>query len=60
VAGELLGNITASDKVEVAVTGSVRGDIFAPQVILADGARFKGSIDMGDKSTAWHDETPET
>ena len=57
VAGNLLGNITASYKVEVATTGSMRGDISAPQVILADGASFRGSIDMEPKSTAQRDAT---
>lgn len=46
VVGEVDGNITADDKVEVAATGSMKGDIVAPRVILADGARFKGTIDM--------------
>ena len=46
VVGEVVGNITADDKVEVAPTGSMKGDIVAPRVVLADGARFKGSIDM--------------
>jgi hypothetical protein len=30
----------------------MRGDIVAPRVVLADGARFKGSIDMDRKSAA--------
>ena len=46
VVGEVMGNITADDKVEIAATGSMQGDICAPRVVLADGARFKGSIDM--------------
>jgi len=46
VVGEVVGNITADDKVEVAPTGSMKGDISSPRVVLADGARFKGSIDM--------------
>src|SRR6185295_7555404 len=49
VVGEVVGNITADDKVEVAPTGSMKGDILAPRVVLADGARFKGSIDMDRK-----------
>jgi cytoskeletal protein CcmA (bactofilin family) len=49
VIGEVVGNITADDKVEVAATGSMKGDIVAPRVVLADGARFKGSIDMDRK-----------
>ena len=50
VLGEITGNITADDKVEVAATGSMRGDIQAPRVVLADGAKFKGAIDMDRKS----------
>jgi cytoskeletal protein CcmA (bactofilin family) len=46
VVGEVVGNITATDKVEVAPTGQVQGDLRAPRVVLADGSRFKGSIDM--------------
>lgn len=50
VIGEVMGNVTADDKVEVAPSGSVTGDLRAPRVVLADGARFKGSIDMDRKS----------
>jgi len=50
VLGEVTGNITADDKVEVAATGTMRGDIIAPRVVLADGAKFKGAIDMDKKS----------
>jgi len=46
VLGTVHGNITADDKVELAPSGSVEGDIRAPRVAIADGARFKGSIDM--------------
>jgi cytoskeletal protein CcmA (bactofilin family) len=52
VLGEVVGNISADDKVEVAATGSMKGDIVAPRVVLADGARFKGSIDMDRKPGA--------
>jgi cytoskeletal protein CcmA (bactofilin family) len=50
VIGEIVGNITADDKVEVAESGSMKGDIVSPRVVLADGARFKGSIDMDAKA----------
>jgi len=46
VVGEVTGNITADDKIEIAPSGSVQGDLRAPRVAIADGARFKGSIDM--------------
>jgi cytoskeletal protein CcmA (bactofilin family) len=46
VVGELVGNITADDKVEVSASGSMRGDIRAPRVVLVDGASFKGAVEM--------------
>ncbi|HZN54709.1 MAG TPA: polymer-forming cytoskeletal protein [Candidatus Polarisedimenticolaceae bacterium] len=52
VLGEVTGNITADDKVEVAASGTLRGDIVAPRVVLADGAKFKGAIDMDRKPGA--------
>lgn len=50
--GEVTGNITADDKVEISPSGSVHGDITAPRVALADGSSFKGSIDMARKAPA--------
>ena len=50
VGGQVRGNITADDRVEVAPTGTMLGDVRAPRVVLADGAQFKGSIDMDTKS----------
>jgi cytoskeletal protein CcmA (bactofilin family) len=52
VVGQVVGNITADDKVEIAPSGSVEGDIRAPRVAIADGAKFKGSIDMDRKSAS--------
>ena len=52
VIGQVTGNITADDKVEISASGSVQGDIRAPRVAVADGARFKGSIDMDRKGEA--------
>lgn len=58
VVGEVVGNITADDKVEIAATGAMKGDIVAPRVVLADGARFKGSIDMDRKPSSGPPATP--
>jgi cytoskeletal protein CcmA (bactofilin family) len=63
VVGQVVGNITADDKVEIAPSGSVEGDIRAPRVAIADGAKFKGSIDMdrkGSAATASKAATPST
>jgi len=48
VSGVVLGNIRASDRVHMAETARMVGDIAAPRVILVDGAAFRGRIDMGD------------
>ena len=45
VLGEVVGNIKASDLVSIADTGAVEGDIIAPRVVIAEGARFRGKID---------------
>jgi cytoskeletal protein CcmA (bactofilin family) len=46
VLGEVTGNVTASDKVDIRDNGSVDGDIASPRVAIAEGAHFRGSIDM--------------
>lgn len=50
VSGTLVGNIAAEDRVVVAREGAVNGDIRAARVVLTDGCRFQGSIDMGSRS----------
>ena len=60
VLGEVVGNVTASEKVDIRDNGSVDGDLISPRVAIAEGAHFRGSIDMqrqagapkGDKSEA--------
>src|SRR5215813_7846782 len=46
VIGEVVGNITCSEKVEIRDNGSVDGDIVSPRVAIAEGAHFRGSVDM--------------
>src|ERR1043166_9588456 len=46
VLGEVTGNVSASDKVDIRDNGSVDGDIIAPRVAIAEGAHFRGSVDM--------------
>jgi cytoskeletal protein CcmA (bactofilin family) len=40
------GNVTASEKVDIRDNGSVDGDIASPRVAIAEGAHFRGSVDM--------------
>ena len=46
VLGEVTGNVTATDKVDIRDNGSVDGDLISPRVAIAEGAHFRGSIDM--------------
>ncbi len=51
IAGKVVGEVRAIDRVEVGNAGTVEGDIAAPRVVLAEGAFFKGMIQMqGDKA----------
>src|SRR6185436_4225897 len=52
VLGEVMGNVTASDKVDIRDNGSVDGDIVSPRVAIAEGAHFRGSVDMQRKAGA--------
>ena len=46
VLGHVVGNIHATEKVDIRENGKVEGDIVSPTVAIADGAHFRGSIDM--------------
>ena len=47
VSGVFVGNLTATDSVEITESGRMVGDINAPRVIIVEGALFKGKMDMG-------------
>ncbi len=46
IEGTVTGDVTGTEKVVIAASGQVQGNIVAPRVTLEDGAQFKGSIDM--------------
>jgi cytoskeletal protein CcmA (bactofilin family) len=50
VEGRVEGNITSEEQVLLRSSAWVKGDIVAPRVVLEDGARFRGGIDMGEES----------
>ena len=50
VLGEVNGNIAASEKVDIRDGGSVDGDIVSPRVAIAEGAHFRGTVDMQRKA----------
>jgi cytoskeletal protein CcmA (bactofilin family) len=45
--GEVQGDIVGRERVVISASGNVQGNVTAPRVVLEDGGRFKGSIDMG-------------
>ena len=59
VLGEVIGNVTASEKVDIRENGSVEGDITSPRVAIAEGAHFRGSVDMANKGKAVAGPRPE-
>jgi cytoskeletal protein CcmA (bactofilin family) len=46
VSGRVVGNVLATDRVEVFPSGYLEGDIAAPRVVIAEGAFFKGKVEM--------------
>ncbi|MCY1079628.1 bactofilin family protein [Archangium lansingense] len=48
VSGVVVGNINATESVELTREGRMVGDIHAPRVIIVDGASFRGRVDMGE------------
>jgi cytoskeletal protein CcmA (bactofilin family) len=52
VLGEVIGNVSATEKVDIRENGSVEGDITSPRVAIAEGAHFRGSVDMAQKAKA--------
>ena len=46
VGGSVTGNVTASDRVDLLTGGRLVGDVRAARLTIADGASFKGNVDM--------------
>jgi cytoskeletal protein CcmA (bactofilin family) len=46
IAGELVGDCQASERVEIEAAGRLNGNIRAPRVVIVEGATFRGSSDM--------------
>jgi cytoskeletal protein CcmA (bactofilin family) len=54
IEGEVDGNVFAQEQAILRQSGAIRGNISAPRVVLEDGSRFKGSIDMEAKEASRH------
>jgi cytoskeletal protein CcmA (bactofilin family) len=46
VAGHVTGNINAAERVDLQAGGRLVGDVKAARLTIADGASFKGNVDM--------------
>ena len=60
ISGAVTGNVMAGDKVEIRETGSVQGDVSAPRLVMADGARLQGKVDMPARAETTRSGTPMT
>jgi cytoskeletal protein CcmA (bactofilin family) len=49
IGGRVVGNVQGHEKVEILPTGRLEGDVAAPRVVLAEGAFFKGKVEMTGK-----------
>lgn len=50
IQGEVRGNISASQKIEINAPAVVQGDIAAPSLVIKEGAVFEGNCAMGRKA----------
>lgn len=49
--GSVEGDVRAQEQVVLRSSARVQGDITAPRVVLEDGARFRGGVDMGEPAS---------
>jgi cytoskeletal protein CcmA (bactofilin family) len=50
IRGQVKGNVTAAEKVELAVTGRLRGNVTAPEILMETGCVFNGLCTMTGKN----------
>ena len=46
IEGDVRGDVYAAERLVIKKSGRLNGNIVAPRLVLEDGARFKGTIDM--------------
>ena len=51
VAGEVIGNVNARDRIEIKRGGSIVGDLTTARIVIEDGAFFKGAIEIDGSNT---------
>ena len=46
VLGKIVGNVEASERLELREASTILGDVMAPRIAMADGAIINGTIEM--------------
>jgi len=46
ITGRVEGDVSATERVEITATGSLKGNIRSPRLVINDGAFFQGSVEM--------------
>ncbi len=52
VIGTILGNVVATDRIDVQNSGVIEGDLSAPNLLVVEGAAINGTITMLERPTA--------
>lgn len=52
VLGTVIGNIAATDRIELGASANVTGSLSANKVVIVEGARFTGRVDMDRRTIA--------
>lgn len=58
VIGQICGNVSATERVEVQANGIVEGDIRAPRLLIQEGAVVNGAIEMTKSDATARAKTP--
>jgi cytoskeletal protein CcmA (bactofilin family) len=54
--GRIKAKVTANERIQLLKTATLIGEVLTPILIMEEGAKLQGSMDMG--VTAWSDELP--
>ena len=52
ILGTVNGNVTATERIELGASANVTGGLSANKVVILDGARFTGRVDMDRRTIA--------
>lgn len=50
VEGTVIGDLSAENRVDLVASAVVEGNIRSPKIIVAEGAKFRGTVDMGNRA----------